>query len=117
MEELTAPMGAQAGLTKVFDVPGAAVLKLTGELDLSNADSVHASIAAVVGGRDTLVFDLGELRFMDSSGLAMLVALSQELEGKIEPLNPSPRSGRSSSSPAFRSFSASAAEDRWAGTP
>jgi anti-anti-sigma factor len=58
---------------------GGAVIRLVGELDVSNVDSVRAATAkAVSEGALHVVFDLADLEFIDSSGItALLAAVSQ----------------------------------------
>jgi anti-sigma B factor antagonist len=57
------------------------VIGLGGELDLSNADQLEAAIQAALRDKaphQTLIFDLADLRFMDSSGLAVLIRTAGE---------------------------------------
>ena len=50
---------------------------LAGELDLATAPRVRAAgQAALEGGADRIVFDLGGLQFMDSSGLRVLLEIA-----------------------------------------
>jgi anti-sigma B factor antagonist len=80
VEELIDPGGSRARLEEVFDATGEPVLKVSGELDLSNVGSIRTAIEATVGRAvDRIVFDLSELRFMDSSGLAMLLAVAERV--------------------------------------
>lgn len=52
-----------------------AVVKLSGRLDLLSALEVKQKLAAVVGdGRPRLVVDLGDVSFIDSSGLGALIS-------------------------------------------
>lgn len=53
----------------------AAVVHLSGELDLSGVHDLEGRLAPVIAsaGVTEVVFDLGELTFIDSSGLAVLV--------------------------------------------
>jgi anti-sigma B factor antagonist len=75
---------------KVQDDSGAPVFKLIGELDLSNVGSLRSAVdASFDEGPDRIVFDLSELQFMDSSGLAMLVAVAERID-TVELLNPRP---------------------------
>lgn len=55
------------------------MIRLAGELDVSNVDQVRAATAkAVSEGARCVVFDLSGLEFMDSSGItALLSAVSQ----------------------------------------
>jgi anti-anti-sigma factor len=53
---------------------GLVVIGLTGELDISNRAAVEDAVtAARADGAPMLVLDLTELRFMDSSGLRLLI--------------------------------------------
>jgi|ERR1700677_3306153 anti-sigma B factor antagonist len=56
------------------DADGSPVVRLSGELDISNAHTLRETMEAVVGTSPSrLVFDLSELAFMDSSGIAVMV--------------------------------------------
>jgi anti-sigma B factor antagonist len=65
---------------KTFDVTaddrGASVhLRLSGELDISTAPKVEDELARVEPNRpETIVLDLSNLAFMDSTGLRLLIA-------------------------------------------
>jgi anti-anti-sigma factor len=53
-------------------------LKLSGELDLASVSRVEQAVdAALAHGARTLVLDLSELSFVDSSGLRLFVVLSE----------------------------------------
>jgi len=55
----------------------AALLALSGELDLSTVGELQRSFETVVdGGSTSIVVDLGELTFIDSSGLAALLTFA-----------------------------------------
>src|SRR5947209_7457457 len=56
---------------------GAAVVVLGGELDLAAVDALHAVLARPEAQGDTLVFDLRDVTFIDSSGLSVIVASHQ----------------------------------------
>ena len=65
-DEPDAPTGT-AEITR--DAAGVPVIKLVGEIDLSNVDSVRAAIEPTVSSAPELVvFDLSGLDFLDSSG-------------------------------------------------
>jgi anti-sigma B factor antagonist len=66
--------GAEVVISTASSAPGAAVISVAGELDASNAHelkTVAASIAAT--HRDELIFELSDLRYMDSAGIAVLL--------------------------------------------
>jgi anti-anti-sigma factor len=69
---------------------GSFVVGLEGELDLSTTDELRAAlertIASVTG---TLVVDVAQLRFADSSAIALWVSWSQRVP-KLEIRNPPP---------------------------
>jgi anti-anti-sigma factor len=66
---------APVGTAKVkSDASGTVVIALIGEIDLSNVDRVRDVITpSVSNASDRLVFDLGALDFLDSSGIALLL--------------------------------------------
>ena len=67
-----------------------ATVFLAGELDLSNVAPVRNVIDDACGEeRPRLVFDLSQLRFMDSSGLGLLIDAAKRSE-QIEVSRPSP---------------------------
>ncbi len=53
---------------------GTAVVTLTGEVDMSNSPGVHQTLVEILQNRpDRLLIDLGEVSYMDSSGVGVLV--------------------------------------------
>jgi anti-anti-sigma factor len=57
-----------------LEIEQLASLRVAGEIDMSNADTVEAAIVAA-GGRGPVLLDLSELTFVDSAGIqAMLRA-------------------------------------------
>lgn len=77
MDELTSDDSVAARLEQSVDASGCPVFRITGELDVSNVGSVRSALEATVGrGMERIVFDLSELSFMDSSGLAVLLAMT-----------------------------------------
>ncbi len=61
--------------TEVVPADGACVVRLAGELDADDAPGVRSLLAEqVLEGSGSLVLDLSELVFVDSAGLAALVA-------------------------------------------
>jgi len=74
MAQLEGNGGARCTVTQTIDASGAPVVKLIGEIDISNAHQIGRTLEHVVGtGTDTLVIDLSALEFMDSAGIAMLL--------------------------------------------
>jgi anti-anti-sigma factor len=78
MAELTD--GDGAALSDGTDAAGDPVVRLRGEIDLSNAQAVRSVVEPIVGRNPTrVVFDLAGLDFLDSSGLAVLLATAERV--------------------------------------
>jgi anti-anti-sigma factor len=66
----------------VFEEAGTALVgRVTGEIDLSNADRLTALITQRTEDRD-LVLDLAEVEFMDSAGIRMLFDLEYHMRDR-----------------------------------
>ncbi len=62
------------------DDSSAPIIHLAGELDLASVEATKAGIAPYLAATPTRVtFDLEKLTFMDSSGIAMLVEISNDV--------------------------------------
>jgi anti-sigma B factor antagonist len=57
---------------------GRVVVALWGELDVADAASVVAALAAVVARQSEIIVDLAGLEFIDSSGLAALARVRKQ---------------------------------------
>jgi anti-sigma B factor antagonist len=56
------------------------IVQLPGEqLDASNAKEFKREIAPILAGASKLVFDLGQLRFVDSSGLGAILSCLRQV--------------------------------------
>src|SRR6476659_825323 len=76
MEELDAS-GSEGAADVTFDDAGVPTIRLSGEIDMSNVDSLRRLIEPVVArAPDHVIFDLSTLSFMDSSGIALLLQVS-----------------------------------------
>jgi stage II sporulation protein AA (anti-sigma F factor antagonist) len=63
--------------------PSIAVVSLSGSIDPRNLSGLAAALQSAAGrGLRTLIFDLGEIRYINSAGLAYLVNLSDFLESR-----------------------------------
>ena len=79
-----------ATVTVLRDGSGLLKLSIAGELDLASVESVHETIDQVLSPDPLpVVFDLGELTFMDSSGIAMMLQISKRVS-TIEVRNVTP---------------------------
>ena len=55
--------------------------RLSGELDMATAETLRDALQPVVQADGRLVLDVGEVTFIDSSGLRALLELSQQMNG------------------------------------
>lgn len=64
--------------------PDQLVVRLSGEVDISNAAKIPATVHAAAGDVSLVVLDLAELRFADSAYLHATVSIAERLaeEGK-----------------------------------
>jgi anti-sigma B factor antagonist len=60
-------------------VNGIHVVRVTGEIDLSNASQVRDAIGASVDTEAVVVVDLSHTDYLDSTGIAMLFRLAERL--------------------------------------
>lgn len=73
-----------------LDPAGPQILVLSGELDCSNAASLQERLASIPPQSDqSLIFDLSDLRFMDSAGIAVLLNATTTASS-VSLRNPSP---------------------------
>jgi anti-anti-sigma factor len=81
--------GARGMVEKAHDPSGALIVKLSGEIDMSNAESLGRAIDELIDpGTAQLVIDLTGLDFMDSSGIAMLLRVTSDVDS-VNLRNPS----------------------------
>jgi anti-anti-sigma factor len=67
---------AHADVTATSDAAGTLTIRIAGELDMSNVAAVEGEVSRLRAEMPALpTFDLSELEFIDSSGLAMLLRL------------------------------------------
>ena len=72
MEDMTNQSEVSVSVSE--DGPGALMIVVAGELDLASVGSVQAGMEShLANGPQEVTFDLGNLTFMDSSGIALLV--------------------------------------------
>jgi anti-sigma B factor antagonist len=62
------------------NLPGLHIVALHGELDLASADGLAAALVEIAGS--TLVVDLADLSFMDSSGIGALVVARKRIRAR-----------------------------------
>ena len=71
--------------TSSSEVDGVRVVTVRGELDLSTATELEGPLeAALDGGETSVLIDLTECEFIDSTGIAMIVRAWQQLDGDKE---------------------------------
>ncbi|WP_089917977.1 STAS domain-containing protein [Lentzea albida] len=64
-------------LTTTTDPQGRPVLKVAGEIDLSNTESFEKALA---GTKGPVVIDLTEVHYIDSAGMSVLFAHAERVE-------------------------------------
>jgi anti-sigma B factor antagonist len=80
------PIGA---VEAAGDEAGVPVVRLIGEIDISNAEPIGDAIESIVGpNARRVVVDLERLDFMDSAGIAMLLRTAARVDA-LEIRNPS----------------------------
>ena len=62
------------------NLPGLHIVALHGELDLASADGLAEALVEIAGS--TLVVDLADLSYMDSSGIGALVVARTRIRAK-----------------------------------
>ena len=71
--------------TSSADVDGVRVVAVRGELDLSTAPDLEGPLEeALAGGEASVLIDLTECEFIDSTGIAMIVRAWQQVDGDDE---------------------------------
>jgi anti-sigma B factor antagonist len=68
-------------------------LALRGELDLSNAKTAESALSEAFASDKQILVDLGRLEFLDSTGIALLVAALQRHDAERLSFLPSKSSG------------------------
>jgi anti-anti-sigma factor len=75
MAELDDDPGGEVVIATEVDAAGDPIVVLAGEIDMTNASSLSAAVATITATPPPrLTFDLTGVRFIDSAGLAVLVA-------------------------------------------
>jgi anti-sigma B factor antagonist len=81
-------LGSVAAVTLSTEGPDT-VVKLSGEVDISNIDAVRELVEPVADPpAPRVVFDLSELRLIDSTGISLLLWTAQKV-GSVQIRNPS----------------------------
>ena len=74
MAEVDAESGSRALVERIGDEDGSPVIRVTGELDLSNVDEMRRVLDPIVAETPSrLIFELSELQFMDSSAITVFL--------------------------------------------
>ncbi|HOW19661.1 MAG TPA: STAS domain-containing protein [Phycisphaerae bacterium] len=82
-------------IKEIRRTPQATVIVLTGEIDLHHVPAVHPVLLEECARNPaTLIIDLGEVGYMDSSGVGVLVHVFQKVKankGRLRLIRMSPR--------------------------
>jgi anti-sigma B factor antagonist len=83
------PAASASAAVEAREENGTLVLYLSGDLDVTNAEEVRSAVnAAMSGHAERVIFDLADLDFMDSSGIALLVSVAGQVRD-VQVRNPS----------------------------
>jgi anti-sigma B factor antagonist len=90
MASLEGSPGADLKISTTVHPDGVVSIAPAGDVDLSNAARLAEAVSAAQERRPPrLVFDLADLRFIDSAGIAVLVAATQAIDD-VRIRDPSP---------------------------
>lgn len=59
---------------------GSLLVRLSGEIDLSNSHQLHQQLESVVDGWPRVVIDLAEIKYLDSQGLRLIKQLCNKVD-------------------------------------
>jgi anti-sigma B factor antagonist len=77
MDELDEQQETVGSAEVGYDPAGLPVIRLSGEVDMSNVDALRAKIQPAIDKTpSSVVFDMAGLTFMDSSGIALLLQVA-----------------------------------------
>lgn len=83
---------AEAAIHTRSDPTGVPIVTVSGELDISNADALEATVSSITAKRpERLIFDLNGLRFMDSAGIAVLLGAAAKVNVHLRAPSPAVR--------------------------
>ena len=81
MAELGTTNGISSARVHVGEEDGTPVIRLVGEIDMMSAERIRPALdTALHCGAGRVVFDLADVSFMDSSGLALLVIAAKRVK-------------------------------------
>ncbi|HXB16202.1 MAG TPA: STAS domain-containing protein [Solirubrobacteraceae bacterium] len=76
------------GIQTRADAAGAPVIAVSGDLDISGVERLRGAVAeAAAQHPEQLIFDVSDLRFMDSAGIAVLLVAASSVPS-VRLLNP-----------------------------
>jgi anti-anti-sigma factor len=59
---------------------GSLLVRLSGEIDLSNSDQLQQQLESAIEGSDLVVIDLTEIEYLDSQGLRLIKQLCNQVD-------------------------------------
>jgi anti-sigma B factor antagonist len=65
---------------KIEPSNGSLLVRLSGEIDLSNSRQLHQQLESVVEGWRRVVIDLAEIKYLDSQGLRLIKQLGNKVD-------------------------------------
>jgi len=81
MAEVAPQSGSRAIAERIADEDGDPAVRISGELDLSNVDKLRRVLDPILAESPArLIFELGELQFMDSSAITVFLQAAAQVE-------------------------------------
>ncbi len=75
-------MGAPVEMIEFEHVDATPVVRLRGDIDMSNINTIEATIADRTSNAEALVVDLTDVTYLDSAGVRLLYHLDTRLRGR-----------------------------------
>ena len=92
MDQLGSDRAAHVAINTRPDAEGVPVVIVSGELDVSNVDVLKARVASVTASHpERIIFDLRDLRYIDSAGIAVLLSAAAECTVRLRDPSPAVR--------------------------
>lgn len=76
------PVGTFISRTMEIAAAGPGALRLSGEIDVSNAPSLASALRITAGGRAAVLLDLDALEFIDVAGMRAIQRIARELSSR-----------------------------------
>jgi anti-anti-sigma factor len=75
-------MNHQLATMQLEQSEGSVVVRLLGEIDLSNAQQIHQQVETAIEGYPRVTVDLTMIDYLDSQGLRLIKQISDKVKGE-----------------------------------